>query len=109
VSDDLQWRRPVGGQAGGEVGRDRPDAAAEPAGASTVPAYQGPPRSTPPPAEWRPRTLIQVPAPRVLPAQDTAALDAEEKAARTTTYGVGMVAGAVLLIVLFVLCGRALF
>jgi len=65
--------------------------------------------SAPPPADWRPRTLIQVPTPRSLPAQDSDALDAAERAARTTTYGVGMVAGAVLLIVLFVLCGRALF
>jgi hypothetical protein len=75
----------------------------------TVPGYAGPPRATPPPPEWRPRTLIQVPAPRALPHQDVPALDAQEKSARTMTYGVGMVAGAVLLIVLFVLCGRALF
>jgi hypothetical protein len=102
MSDDLQWRRPVGGD-----GAERPDAGN--ATGNTGPAYQGPPRGMPPSPEWRPRTLIQVPAPRTLPAQDTGALDAEEKAARTTTYGVGMVAGAVLLVVLFVLCGRALF
>jgi hypothetical protein len=103
VSDDLQWRRPVGAEPAADSGLVEPKA--DPA----TPAYLGPPRSAPPAPDWRPRTLIQVPAPRVLPAQDTAALDAEEKAARTTTYGVGMVAGAVLLIVLFILCGRALF
>ena len=37
------------------------------------------------------------------------ALDAQEREARTITYGIGMVAGAVLLVVLLVLCGRALF
>jgi hypothetical protein len=103
MSDDLQWRRPVGG----DRAADRPLAAAN--GSAPVPEYAGPPRSAPPPADWRPRTLIQVPSPRTLPAQDDARLDAEEKAARTMTYGVGMVAGAVLLVVLFVLCGRALF
>jgi hypothetical protein len=103
MSDDLQWRRPVGGDAAA----DRPDA--DSATGNGRPAYQGPPRAAPPPPEWRPRTLIQVPAPRTLPAQDSGTLDAEEKAARTTTYGVGMVAGAVLLVVLFILCGRALF
>jgi hypothetical protein len=104
VSDDLQWRRPVGGDPAGE--RPGVDGLAD---APQPPEYQGPPRSAPPPAEWRPRTLIQVPTPRSLPTQDSDALDAAERAARTTTYGVGMVAGAVLLIVLFVLCGRALF
>jgi hypothetical protein len=103
MSDDLQWRRPVGPDpmAGRfpEPGIDVP----------AVPEYAGPPRATPPPSDWRPRTLIQVPAPRVLPEQDLTALDAEEKSARTTTYGVGMIAGAVVLVLLFVLCGRALF
>jgi hypothetical protein len=101
--DDLQWRRPVGGDP-------MADRYAEPGlDAPAVPEYAGPPRATPPPADWRPRTLIQVPAPRVLPEQNLSGLDAEEKTARTTTYGVGMIAGAVLLVVLFILCGRALF
>jgi hypothetical protein len=103
VSDDVQWRRPVGGDPPAESGPAATN------GSATPLEYLGPPRSAPPPPEWRPRTLIQVPSPRSLPAQDTVRLDAEEKAARTTTYGVGMVAGAVLLILLFVLCGRALF
>ncbi len=44
-----------------------------------------------------------------MPPQDDAVLDEQDKAARTITYGVGMVAGAIALIVLIVLCGRALF
>jgi hypothetical protein len=52
--------------------------------------------------------LVQVPPPRPLPPQDLDALDTEEQQARTVTYGVAMVAGAILLVVLFVLCGRAL-
>jgi hypothetical protein len=51
---------------------------------------------------------VQVPPPHPLPAQDLDALDVQEQQARTITYGAGMVAGAILLIVLFVLCGRAL-
>jgi hypothetical protein len=70
--------------------------------------YGGPPRNIPPPPGWQPRTLVQVPPPRQLPAQDLGALDTEEQQARTITYGVAMVAGAILLVVLFVLCGRAL-
>ncbi|OLE27359.1 MAG: translation initiation factor 2, partial [Actinobacteria bacterium 13_1_20CM_3_71_11] len=73
------------------------------------PPYAGPPRPSPPPRDWRPRLLIQPPPPRELPAQDLAALDAQDREARTVTYGVGMVAGAVLLIVLLILCGRILF
>lgn len=47
--------------------------------------------------------------PRALPAQNHAEIDAQEQSARTVTYGVGLVAGAILLIVLCALCGRALF
>jgi hypothetical protein len=36
-----------------------------------------------------------------------AALDAQEKEERTLTYGIGLVAGAILLVVLLILCGRA--
>jgi hypothetical protein len=96
--DDWQWRRPLGEP--------------EPPPPASAPArpvdYPGPPRSAPPPPGWQPRTLIQVPPPRPLPPQDLDALDTAEQQTRTITYGVGMVAGAILLIVLFVLCGRAL-
>jgi hypothetical protein len=96
-SDDSQWRRP-----GGEPPSGAPRAEPSPA------PYTGPPRSTPPPPDWRPKLLIQPPPPRSLPRQDMDALDAREKEERTLTYGVGLVAGAVLLVVLLILCGRAL-
>jgi hypothetical protein len=52
---------------------------------------------------------VQQPAqPRELPAQNIPAIEAGEQQARTFTYGVGMVAGSIVLVVLFVLCGRAL-
>jgi hypothetical protein len=53
--------------------------------------------------------LVQPPPPRPLPHQDLTALDAEEREARTVTYGIGLVAGAVLVVVLLILCGRVLF
>ena len=43
-----------------------------------------------------------------MPPQDLPAIEANEQQARTFTLGVGMVAGTILLVVLFVLCGRAL-
>ena len=103
MSDDLQWRRPPEG--GGPTPGRPPAAEDEPA----PEPYTGPPRTTPPPPDWRPRLLVQPPPPRDLPAQDDDALDTQEREARTLTYGVGMVAGAILLVVLLVLCGRALF
>ena len=103
MSDDLQWRRPP---EGGVPTPGRPPAPQEP---PEPPPYSGPPRTTPPPPDWRPRMLVQPPPPRDLPAQDLETLEVQEREARTLTYGVGMVAGAILLIVLIVLCGRALF
>jgi hypothetical protein len=50
-----------------------------------------------------------VPPPRPLPPQDLDALDTQEQQSRTVTYGVGIIAGAILLIVLFILCGRTVF
>jgi hypothetical protein len=102
--DDLVWRRPPSG--GTAPGTPPPPSQPEPAG---PPPYTGPPRSSPPPHDWRPRVLIQPPPPHELPKQDLAAMDAEEREARTITYGIGLVAGAILLVVLLVLCGRLLF
>jgi len=102
-SDDLQWRRPP------EDGGPTPGRPPVPTGPTDPPPYTGPPPTAPPPPDWRPQLLIQPPPPRDLPAQDMHALDAQEREARTITYGIGMVAGAVLLVVLLVLCGRALF
>jgi hypothetical protein len=101
VSEDEQWRRPAGARSDGDAARSMP--ATPPA-----PPYTGPPRTTPPPPDWRPRLLVQPPAPRRLPPQDEEALDVQAREARTITYGVGMLAGAILLIVLFILCGRAI-
>ena len=102
--DDLVWRRPPSG--GTAPGTPPPPGQPAPAG---PPPYTGPPRTSPPPPDWRPRVLIQPPPPHELPKQDLAAIDAEEREARTITYGVGLVAGAILLVVLLILCGRALF
>jgi hypothetical protein len=52
---------------------------------------------------------MQPASPRTLPTQDPDRLDAEEQSARTLTYGVAMVAGAVMVLLVLVLCGRALF
>jgi hypothetical protein len=98
-NDDHLWRRPSGPQP-------EPSSAAPPG--PLTPPYTGPPRSVPPPPGWKPRTLIQVPPPRDLPPQDLDRVEAAEQQGRTVTYGVGMIAGTILLIVLFVLCGRAL-
>jgi hypothetical protein len=96
--DEQQWRRPTAG----------PESVAPPAPA-TDPVYTGPPRAGAAAAMWRPRTVLQVPPARRLPPQDDAVIDGHEHRARTVTYGVGMIAGAVALIVLIVLCGRVLF
>ncbi len=107
--DDLYWRRPPAGSGTPTPGAPGP-AGPEPTGPeSAPPPYSGPPPTTPPPAGWRPRLLIQPEPPRNLPVQDLPAIDAREREARTVTYGVGMLAGAVLLIVLLILCGRVLF
>ncbi|MEV6602225.1 hypothetical protein AB0M36_36050 [Actinoplanes sp. NPDC051346] len=53
--------------------------------------------------------MSESPPPRSMPAQDYEALDESEGAARTVTYGVGLVAGAIALIVLCLLCARSIF
>jgi hypothetical protein len=77
--------------------------------AGSVPKYFGPPPTIPPPAGWQPPFVVQPAPPREMPAQDHAGLDAQEQSAKTITYGVGMVAGAILLIVMCALCSRFLF
>jgi hypothetical protein len=52
---------------------------------------------------------VQPLPPRQLPAQDPAGIDQSERSARTMTYGVGMIAGAVLLILTCLLCSRLIF
>ncbi len=101
-SDESLWRRPTDGTPTSPV--------VPPLGTPEHgPTYAGPPRGTPAPPNWRPPTLIEAPAARRLPEQSDAALDEQERSARTITYGVGMIAGAIALILLFVICGRLVF
>jgi hypothetical protein len=99
VSDDAFWRRPAEGA---------PAAPQEPATPASVP-YAGAPRSKPPPRGWRPQSVEQPAAPRPLPAQDRERLDREEQAATILTKGMGLVAGAVIVVLLLIFCGRILF
>jgi hypothetical protein len=98
-SDENQWRRPSG-EAGQKPPLETP---------LEAPSYAGPPRPAAPAPGWRPPTMISVPAPRNLPAQDQESIERVERRALTTTYGVGMIAGAIGLLLLIVLCGRLVF
>jgi hypothetical protein len=44
-----------------------------------------------------------------MPPQDVEALDESERSARTVTYGVGLVIGAIALILMCLLCARVIF
>ena len=100
VPDDEYWQRP-----------DQAYEAARPAAPAPDPApeYEGPPRTDPPSPHWRPPTVAQPPPPRTMPAQDMDALDEAEGSAKTVTFGVGLVAGAIVLILMCLLCARAIF
>ncbi len=101
--DDAFWKRPDAA-APGRFGGDRPEPARAP-----EPPYGGPPRPAPASPHWRPPVVSQPPPPRALPAQDMRSLDESEGSARTMTYGVGLVAGAVALILMCLLCARVIF
>lgn len=66
-------------------------------------SYQGPPPTTPPPPGWKPQVVVRPAPPRRLPAQDHAALDAAERAARRFTWVLAAIAGVIMLVVLCVL------
>jgi hypothetical protein len=102
--DDAFWRRPAGPQPSESPGQPNGQPAEPPRS-----AYAGPPRTAPPPAGWRPPTVVEPEPPRRLPAQDATRLDREEAAAATLTKGMGLLAGAVMLVLLLVLCGRWVF
>jgi len=109
--DDAYWRRPPGSDPASTMG---PPESARPwsgstGGVATPAPYAGPPRTAAPPPGWRPPVVVQPHAPRALPAQDQQAIDRAEQAARTVTMGVGLVAGAVLVVLMLILCGRWLF
>jgi len=53
--------------------------------------------------------VIRPAPPRLLPLQDHPRLDAEEQSAKTLTKGIGLLAGAVMIVLLLVVCGRFLF
>ena len=102
VPDDAYWQRP-------DPDSPVPGPAPEPQPRARRDDYQGPPRPAPPPPHWRPPTISQPPPPRAMPAQDMDALDDAEGSARTVTYGVGLVAGAIALILMCLLCARVIF
>jgi hypothetical protein len=99
--DDEYWQRPDPEHTGA-----RPPAAPAPKPARS---YDGPPRTPRPSPFWRPPTVAHPPPPRTMPGQDIDALDEAEGAARTMTYGVGLVAGAIALILMCLLCARTIF
>ncbi|WFE22000.1 translation initiation factor 2 [Solwaraspora sp. WMMD937] len=117
AGDDAYWRRPDPDAPGGVSGPPRasgpgiPDESTGPdgsAGAGPV-GYSGPPVGSPPPPSWRPPVVVNPAPPGTLPPQDLAALDGAERNARTVTYGVGMIAAAVMIILTCLLCSRLVF
>ncbi len=100
--DDDYWRRPDEEAAA-------PEPTTEPARQAGPAPYQGPPPTAPPPGGWRPPFVAEPQPPRALPPQDLAAIDAAERSARTVTYGIGMVAGALILVAMCLVCSRLLF
>ena len=98
--DQNTWRRP---DDGAEPARPTPP------GRVPQADYAGPPPTDPPPAGWRPPTYVQPPPPRQLAPQDIDKVEAQEKDARTLTYGVALVAAAVLVVLGCLLCSRVLF
>jgi hypothetical protein len=100
--DDANWQRP-------KMPAEAPDPASSTQPPEPLSGYAGPPRADPPPRDWHPPIVPQPPPPRVMPAQDMDALDEEEGSAKTVTYGVGLVAGAIAVILLCLLCARVIF
>ncbi|MBX6748514.1 MAG: hypothetical protein IRY85_02390 [Micromonosporaceae bacterium] len=70
--------------------------------------YTPPPPTAAPPVGWRPYVVVPTAPPRPLPAQDHAAIDAEENAARRFTVAVAVVAMLTLTVLLAVLYGQML-
>lgn len=71
--------------------------------------YTPPPPTAAPPAGWRPPQVVTPPAPRNLPPQDHAAIDADEESARSLTRTVGIITAVVLVFLVMLLCGRLVF
>jgi hypothetical protein len=51
---------------------------------------------------------VRAAPPRTLPPQDLPRLEEAEQRSRTLTYGIAMVAGAIMVVLTLVLCGRTL-
>ena len=103
--DDAAWQPPE--TQGPETQRTETQRTETRAGGVT--GYSGPPRTNPPPRDWHPTVVPQPPPPRMMPAQDMDALDEDERAAKTVTYGIGLVAGAIAVILFCLLGARILF
>ncbi|MEV0649702.1 translation initiation factor 2 [Phytomonospora sp. NPDC050363] len=101
TDSDAVWRRPAEGGDAGNMEVVVPPAAPSP-------RYDGPPRATPPPRGWRVPVVVNAAPPRTMPAQDHAAADAAERSARTFSVGLGILFGAVMLILLLVVIVRAI-
>jgi hypothetical protein len=95
--DDAYWRRPS----------NSPD----PPGPYEIGGghYSGPPPTTAPPTGWQPPHVVEPAAPRQLPPQDHARIDADEARARLVTVVTGTVGAVVLLGLLCALCARIVF
>jgi hypothetical protein len=107
--NDDYWRRPAGTSGGFGPPPEVPDQqSAAPDQRSGPAGYVGPPPTAPPPPDWRPEVVSPSPPPRRLPDQDLDALDSDERSARTLTYGIAMIAGAVLVVLSCLLCSRVL-
>ncbi len=62
-----------------------------------------------PPADWRPPYIVEPAPPRWLPTQDYERLAEDEARARTLTQGIGVVAAAVMVLLMCAICGRVMF
>jgi hypothetical protein len=61
--------------------------------------YAGPPSTTPPAPGWRPPLIARSAPARRLPIVDDVGIDEAESSARRFTYGLGLMAGAILMVV----------
>ncbi|TDB95062.1 hypothetical protein E1091_10465 [Micromonospora fluostatini] len=109
--EDDYWRRPPATPDGtpGSGPPAGPTAGGSPRPGTGPVGYAGPPPTVAPPPGWRPPLHLQPAPPRHLPPQDMAGLDSAEQRAQRITYGVGAVAGVVLLVLLGLLCSRLVF
>ncbi len=104
--EDTVWTRPKSGATSPAPSTNSVNGTGP---APVVQEYAGPPRTNPPPATWRPPVVAEPPPPGTLPEQDHDRIDVEEQAARTLTTGIGLVVGAVCLVLLLILCARVVF